>query len=162
MGYVDKTLLTVESIVFRTFLHWIIYVKPLLIIICGLAFLLILLEAPKESANYVVAGAVIFIAIGLVYFIREWIDRITTEFVVTNKRVVKKGGLIVRHTQEMNLAKIESVQFHQGIMGRILNYGAVAVIGTGGSAQIDSGSNRHKSIAAPLKFREAIQIQSHQ
>ena len=161
MGYVDKTLLPGEAVVYRTSLHWIIYLKGFGIVLVGLALLLLLGKSTEEYTKIILAASGGTAVVGVFWLIREWVDRLTTEFVVTNKRVVKKYGLIRRNTQEMNLAKIESVQLQQGIWGRILGYGTVAVIGTGGSTQIDSGNKRHDSIAAPLKFREAVQSQSH-
>ena len=44
------------------------------------------------------------------------IDRWTDEFVITNKRVIIKTGLIKRDTLEMNLSKIESVHIDQSIL----------------------------------------------
>ena len=44
-------------------------------------------------------------------FIAPMIDRYTDEFAITNKRVVIKTGLISRKTIELNLSKIESVNF---------------------------------------------------
>ncbi|SEH05756.1 PH domain-containing protein [Candidatus Venteria ishoeyi] len=79
------------------------------------------------------------------------IDYITAEFVITDKRIIIKVGLIWRNTWEMNLSKIESVIVRQSIMGRILNYGEVTIIGTGGTHE--SFSN----ISKPLKFRKKFQ-----
>lgn len=51
----------------------------------------------------------------------------------------------------MNIAKVESVNVDQGILGRILGYGVVTVIGTGGTRET------FQSIADPLAFRKAFQ-----
>ena len=53
---------------------------------------------------------IIFISISsfLTLFIAPLIENWTSEFAVTNKRVVIKLGLISRKTLEMNLSKIES------------------------------------------------------
>ena len=56
----------------------------------------------------------------------------TTEFAVTNRRVVAKTGFIRRHTLEMLLTKIESVAVNRIFLGRMLNFGVVTVTGTGG------------------------------
>ena len=47
----------------------------------------------------------------------------TTEFGLTNKRVVFKKGIISRNTEEMNLKSVETVEIRQGIFGRIFGYG---------------------------------------
>ena len=81
------------------------------------------------------------------------IDRCTSEFAITNKRVIMKVGLIRRKALEMNLSKIESVNVDQSIMGRILGYGTITIIGTGGSRE-----SFHR-ISKPMEFRRVFQEQ---
>jgi hypothetical protein len=76
----------------------------------------------------------------------------TSELVITDRRVLIKVGFIQRHTFEMFISKIESVAVFQSMMGRLFNYGTVEIRGTGGS------SESFATIAAPLPFRDAIQL----
>ena len=87
----------------------------------------------------------------LTLFIAPLIDIWTDEFVITNKRVVMKTGLISRRTLEMNLSKIESVNVEQGVLGRILGYGTIRIIGTGGTREA------FPMIKRPLEFRRKFQ-----
>jgi len=84
-------------------------------------------------------------------FIAPLIDRYTDEFAITNKRVIIKTGLISRKTLEMNLSKIETVKVDQSILGRILGYGTITVIGTGGTCE------SFPKIQKPLEFRKKFQ-----
>lgn len=77
----------------------------------------------------------------------------TSEFAVTNKRVIMKVGLVARRVLELNLHKIESVNVDQSLLGRILGYGTITVIGTGGTRET------FDRIANPLAFRKAFQEQ---
>jgi uncharacterized membrane protein YdbT with pleckstrin-like domain len=80
----------------------------------------------------------------------------TTEFAITNRRVIAKTGFIRRHTLEMLLPKIESVDVRQGILGRMLNFGTVTVTGTGGTRE------SFRAIAEPIVVRKKInQIIEH-
>jgi len=83
--------------------------------------------------------------------IAPFIQRATSEFAITTKRVIIKEGLIARRTLEMNLSKIETVNVDQSIMGRILNYGSITIIGTGGTHEV------FHNIAHPMQFRKAFQ-----
>ena len=83
-------------------------------------------------------------------FVHPLLERLSSEFAVTNKRVIWKEGIIRRTTGEMNLGKIENVQVDQSIAGRIFNYGIVALVGTGGTRE------SFNLISAPLRFRQAI------
>lgn len=95
---------------------------------------------------------VVFIAVRsfLTLFILPLIDRWTSEFAVTNRRVIIKVGLIARRTVEVNLAKVESIIVDQGVIGRVLGYGTIFVVGTGGTRE------RFEAIANPLGFRQAV------
>ena len=79
------------------------------------------------------------------------IRQATSEFVITSKRIIVKTGLIRRKSLEMNLQKIESVNVEQGIMARILGYGTVTIIGTGGTKE------SFTDISKPLVFRKKFQ-----
>ncbi len=83
-------------------------------------------------------------------FIAPLVQRATSEFAVTNRRVVVKVGLVSRKTIELNLEKVESIGVEQTILGRILDYGTIVIIGTGGTREPFRG------IRDPLGFRRAV------
>lgn len=85
--------------------------------------------------------------LGILIILNAIFTYISTELAVTNKRVVAKTGFIKRSTIELNLSKVESIQVHQGLFGRILNYGSLVVSGAGNpQAPIPN-------IADPMSFR---------
>ncbi len=84
-------------------------------------------------------------------FIVPALKRWSDEFVVTNKRLICKTGLISRKTLEMNLNKIETVNVDQSILGRLFGYGTITIIGTGGTREA------FEDIAAPVEFRKRFQ-----
>ena len=96
----------------------------------------------------------IFFSLGGLFtlFIGPALARWSDEFVVTNKRVIVKTGLISRKTLEMNLNKIESVNVDQSIMGRMLDYGTITIIGTGGTKE--SFPNIGKAVEFRKRFQE--------
>ena len=89
------------------------------------------------------------LTLGLFPLIEYW----SSEFAVTNKRVIMKMGWISRRVLELNLHKIESVNVDQSLLGRLLGYGTITVIGTGGTRET------FDRIAHPLPFRKAFQEQ---
>jgi uncharacterized membrane protein YdbT with pleckstrin-like domain len=88
------------------------------------------------------------IAVGLIFLIWAWARYASTELAITNKRVIAKTGLIERKTVEMFIAKVESIQVEQSVLGRLLNYGTVVISGTG------IHSAPFMSIADPLTLRK--------
>jgi uncharacterized membrane protein YdbT with pleckstrin-like domain len=74
----------------------------------------------------------------------------TTEFALTNKRIIAKKGIFRRHSMEILLSKIETVRVAQGIDGRIFDFGTVTVVGSGGTNEF------FKSISNPMELRKMI------
>ena len=81
-----------------------------------------------------------------------WFKRWTTEIDVTNRRIVYKKGFIRRHTVELNMDKVASVDVDQSVFGRLLSYGDITIHGTGDSDVIES----LHTIGAPLDFRNHV------
>jgi uncharacterized membrane protein YdbT with pleckstrin-like domain len=80
-----------------------------------------------------------------------WVRYATSEFAVTNKRVIMKVGWVRRRSLETLLSKVESIGVDQGIVGRMLDFGTISVNGTGGT------SESFPQIGAPLEFRRQVQ-----
>jgi uncharacterized membrane protein YdbT with pleckstrin-like domain len=140
VGYIESNLLPDEKIVYKAKLHWIIFWKAWALIVLGIVFLLI---------QPIVAGIVI--AFGVFAMIAPIIDYATSEFGVTNKRVIIKVGFLRRKTLELLLRHVEAISVEQSVTGRIFNYGSVTLTGTGGVREV------FHNISAPLEFRRQIQ-----
>jgi uncharacterized membrane protein YdbT with pleckstrin-like domain len=153
MRYVRRVLQPNETVVHATRLHWRIYVRcTLLLVVCaGLAVAAMSFAAAQPNVDLglrIAAG--IFLLLALSAGLHEFVRRATTEFAITNHRIIYKTGLLRRHTLEMNRGKVESVDVDQTILGRILGYGTIIVRGTGGSLE------PIRDIADPLAFRSHI------
>ena len=70
-------------------------------------------------------------AAGLTFVLYQMIPIWTTEIAVTNHRLVIKRGWLTRSTTELQLKSIEQVNFHQGLLGRMLDFGRIEIHGTG-------------------------------
>ena len=141
MGYVDSNLLPNEQVTYRARLHRIIYLLPICVLIVAIGVAAI-------GGGWIAVGLGV---IGLVLLVPPWIRSISSEFAVTNKRVLVKVGLIRRHSLELLLQKVEGIGVDQGILGRILGYGTITVSGTGGTREA------FRMIARPLEFRRQVQ-----
>ncbi len=149
-SYVDSVLADGERIVYRAAIsHWKFFlsyfVGALLLLASAAAWL-----AAGNQAGASPAAAAILLVIGLAVVLSAVIRRQTTELVLTDRRIITKRGLISRDTVEMNLNKVESLHVNQGLMGRMLDYGDVTVVGTGASLEPLRG------IARPLELRKRL------
>jgi len=64
---------------------------------------------------------------------------LTAKVTVTNQRVVLKWGLLRRTSIETYIDRIEGLDIHQSLLGRILGYGSVALRGVGGGGSACPG-----------------------
>ena len=142
MGYVESNLLPNEQITYRAKLHRIIYALPAIVLV--IAFLVGLGGGGR------IAGVAIGV-IAFVLFLPPWIRSASSEFAITDKRVLIKVGLIRRHSLELLLQKVEGIGVDQGILGRILGYGTITVAGVGGTKEA------FRMISNPLEFRRQVQ-----
>ena len=150
MSYVDRHLQPGESVLYRTTVHWIVYAPAALFLIATIG---VWVAFPTTDSAFATAKpylADVLIALAALDWLRAFLRRVSTELAVTDRRIVIKVGLIRRTTMEMNRSKVESVAVHQGIWGRLLDYGTVVVKGTGG------GVEPLKNIDRPLDFRSEI------
>ena len=88
--------------------------------------------------------------VAVVLLAQKWFQWWITEIAVTNRRVIYKKGFVRLQTNEMNMDKVESVQVDQSVLGRMLDYGNVRILGTG------EGLETLRTIAGPLKLRNSI------
>jgi uncharacterized membrane protein YdbT with pleckstrin-like domain len=124
-SYVDSTLLQGETVLYRA--------RISLWSIAHLIFFGLLL---------------LVVGVGLVFLIWAWIRYKTTEFAVTDKRVIAKTGLISRSTIELFLDKVEALHVEQSVPGRLLDFGTVSIRGTGATEE------PIRNISAPLMLRK--------
>lgn len=139
MGYIEKHLLPNEHIVYTANLHGIVYIIPctFMILLCGL------LMIPDDIIIELrLALMALVIVISLIWCI---IINGGKQYVVTNKRLIFKRGIVKRTSYELLLWRCESLQIEQSVLGRILNYGTVIV-------KVGESSNRYEMIKAPLNF----------
>lgn len=155
MSYVRKILQPDEQIVYSAPIHWIVYLRAILLLVLGIALgaVYLILRPPPDRifvTGALLGGGALLIAASLIDFIRAAIERHGTELVITSRRVIAKIGFVQRHTWEINAAKVEGVEVSQSILGRMLDYGTVTVKGTGG------GTAPIRNIDDPVTFRSHV------
>lgn len=122
MSYIDRNLLPDEQVIFRTKKHIIIFLSPLLLTV----FLL-------YAAYYMHNNPILInlewapLVVAFIFWANVGLEYMTSEFVVTSKRVMMREGFFTRHTNELRLAAISQVVVDQSIIGQIFNYGAVSI-----------------------------------
>jgi uncharacterized membrane protein YdbT with pleckstrin-like domain len=155
--YIDDILQPGEKVLYSTNAHWIFYLPAIVAWILAVILLIMSRATTIESVVLLCLASSAVVALAALYWtVKAWFHRLTTETDVTNMRVVHKEGFIKRRTFEMALDKVESVDVNQSILGRILNYGDVTILGVG------EGKETISMIASPLAFRSFITAREEQ
>jgi uncharacterized membrane protein YdbT with pleckstrin-like domain len=141
VAYIDDNLLTGEDVVYRTKLHPIIFAPAVLVVFVGFVIAL----AFSQTLGLVVG--VIGVVMGTVALVRYN----SSEFAVTNRRIIAKFGALGRNSLDVQLNRVEGIDVEQSALGRVFDYGTIGVRGVGGSEDVFPG------IAAPLELRKQVE-----
>jgi len=149
MASLDRQLLPGERVVHRARPHRVMFLGPLLLALAGLGLGagLQYFAGDYWYAGLALAGLAVILAFG------PALRYLTSEFAVTDKRVLARIGILQRQSLETLLSKIEAIGVEQGLAGRLLGFGTITITGTGGTREM------LERIAAPLEFRRQVQRQ---
>jgi membrane protein YdbS with pleckstrin-like domain len=150
MSYVNAVLQPGERVKAVGRLHWVIFLRAMLLLAIGIALLALARKMGPQIKDVIDVAAGLVLVLGLLAFLRAWFRRSITELAVTDHRVIYKRGFLRRHTVEMNMDKVETVDVDQSVLGRLLGFGTIHVHGTG------QGIENLSRVAAPLRLRNAI------
>lgn len=137
--YTLSTLTPGEEIVVVGRLHYFALIIPFCL--TGLTFALALIAIPFTfqlrggDIIHLIKVVLLWSAILALFgcTMVAWLRRNMIEMVCTNKRVVRRTGIVNVTTEELNRERIESVEMRQSIFGRLFNYGDILFSGTGTS-----------------------------
>jgi len=162
MGYIEQNLLPGEQVIYRARPHWGVFAGPVISLGIGLSFVacgLVLFSSQMGGRGVDEVGAAVGclgIATALVLLsamlgaARAIVTFLTTEFAVTDRRIIARKGLGGRRSLDLLLIQVESINVNQPLLGRALNYGTVTITGTGGTKE------SFPSIANPLELRRRV------
>lgn len=142
MAYLDSSR---DRVIYYAKIHWVLYLSCIIWLLIGI----LLLAGGGDDESRARGAFCFFIAILL--FIPKYIYAISTELALTETTIAVKVGFIKRQTIELRLNKVESIQVHQSILGRILDYGTISVTGAGIT------NTPIYNIAQPLRFKQQVE-----
>lgn len=171
MLYVQQSLGPDEELIYVGHFHWMYTVNAfmaiffgmlisVLIIIAGIIFKKMTGVFPSELPVtvaipalpvYVKGMAFLMFVFGVYSFAIKMVHKATTEIAITDTRLIYKTGVVARNVGEMSIDRIEGVNVLQTVLGRIFNYGRLAIRGMG------IGEVILPPIEDPIAFRQAIE-----
>ena len=145
MSYLQESLAPGETVAAMFKLHWFMWIRFWSVLVLGAIAAIALVVAQIPWAALGVAILAVLIA-GY-----QWLWLRAIEQGVTNRRVVRKTGIVSRTTTELRLASIETVDLRQSFWGRVFGYGNVEITGRGETAMILD------RIARPVEVKREIE-----
>jgi uncharacterized membrane protein YdbT with pleckstrin-like domain len=91
------------------------------------------------------------VLVGIAIWVREMFRLGTTEFIVTDRRIVLKKGFFNVRVDEVTLGSIEGAHIDQSLIGRLFNYGRLTIRGRGDTHL------EFPTMANPAQFRAAAE-----
>ena len=159
MKYVERVLQDGENIRYVSHIHWVVFLPGAAMLVIGVAGALALANVNPFPQDLPGLPSLVVLAIGGVYgvisLVGAWFRRLTVEVAATDRRIIFKHGFIRRHTIEMNMNKVESVDVDQSVLGRLFDYGSITVRGTGSTLE------PLRMITSPLEFRSHVIAGEH-
>ena len=106
----------------------------LVLLVFGTVFLLANVPGGWDWARWLVLGAAGFALI--VWVVKPVIQWATSQYVLTNRRVIIRSGIIARQGRDMPLARVNDVHFSYGVIDRMLACGDLIVESAGETGRL--------------------------
>ncbi|MCV7257966.1 PH domain-containing protein [Mycobacterium shimoidei] len=134
MPYPDNVLARDEQVVLHRHPHWKRLVGPIFALLFATAlasFAAAVVNTTDWDANakkiiFAVIAAIWLVLVGWLTLL-PFLGWLTTHFVVTDRRVMYRHGLLTRSGIDIPLARINSVEFRHRIVDRILRTGTLII-----------------------------------
>ncbi|MEW2481204.1 PH domain-containing protein [Mycobacterium sp. NPDC049093] len=134
MGYPENVLAKDEQVVLHRHPHWKRLIGPVLVLVlitAASAFVAAVVntmdwQATAKNVLFIVIGSIWLIVVGWLTvwpFLNWW----TTHFVITDRRVMFRHGLLTRSGIDIPLARINSVEFRHGLTDRLMRTGTLII-----------------------------------
>lgn len=142
MAYPEKLLGEDEEVILDLHQHWKMLVLPIIkaLLIVGVGvFLITYLKNNYDgtASNIGVYVLLALMAVGLVWgSFWPYLKWVTTQYVVTNKRVVIRSGVFSRDGRDVPLSRVNDVSFHHDLLDRMLGCGTITVESAGERGQV--------------------------
>jgi uncharacterized membrane protein YdbT with pleckstrin-like domain len=130
VAYPDDLLVEDEQVVVHRHPHWKMLVVPVvvLLLVVGVASFLAAVVSAQSWALWAWLGLAVaglaLVGRFTVFPVLRWR---TTHFVVTDRRVLVREGVLTRQGMDIPLRRISSVQIRQGLLERLLGAGTLVV-----------------------------------
>lgn len=134
MGYPDNVLAADERVVLHRHPHWKRLIGPVLVLLLTTALAAFGAAVVNTTGWDQTAKNIVMLVIGVIWLtVVGWLTVWpfmawrTTHFVITDRRVMFRHGVMTRAGIDIPLARINSVEFRHGLSDRMLRTGTLII-----------------------------------
>jgi membrane protein YdbS with pleckstrin-like domain len=145
MSYPRRLIQPGETVVLDLKPHWWFFARQIgagLVLFVLLLILFVTLDDGGVRTVSTWAWGLVALA-WAVWLAKAYLDWQFTYFVVTDKRVVYRTGVLAKHGVEIPLARINNINFHQGIVDRLVGAGSLEIESAGTDGESRFSHVRH-------------------
>jgi uncharacterized membrane protein YdbT with pleckstrin-like domain len=140
-----------ETVVLDLKPHWWFFVRDM--IATGAVVLLLILLV--RSNNVVTQGALVIGLVGwAVLCVLDYLRWTYTHFVLTDRRVISRTGIISKKGTEIPLDRINNIDFHQRLIDRVVGAGDLDIESAGKDGQSHFDFVRHPDMVQQEIYRQ--------
>lgn len=138
MAFPTKLLNDGERVVVHTRTHAKALIAPISVLLVLVAAV-ISLGTLTDSTTVGLGAGVVAALVAVWFVLRPVLDWLTTTYTFTNRRFIKRSGLIAKEGRTIPLNRISGVDFEIGVIDRIFGCGTLVVsdASTDGSVQLN-------------------------
>jgi uncharacterized membrane protein YdbT with pleckstrin-like domain len=128
--------------------HWFYFWKQAAALVLSVAALIYVRSKDWDTVTLIMAGVTV---LALLWFVGRYLKWMTTNFAVTNQRVIFRQGVIAKKGIEIPLDRVNTIFFNQGILERLLGTGDLTIESAG-----ERGAQNFTDIRKPSKVQNEI------
>ena len=138
-----------EEIVLDLRPHWAKLFFPVVFVV--LAITAAAASRVVDAPEPVTFGLLAVLAVAVVFLLARYVRWTTTNFVVTNERLIHREGVVAKKGIEIPLDRVQTIRFNQTILERMLGAGDLMIESDG-----ETGQNTFTDIRKPNMVQQVI------
>ena len=152
MPYPHKMLNDNETIAVDLHPHWWYFFEPVIALVASIAAgILVLVATDGDTQKWLGLVALALIVGSAIWLIVRYLQWGTTNFVITNDRVIYRSGVIAKRGIDIPLERVNNVMISQRILERVLRTGDLMIESAG-----EEGQQRFTDIREPDRVKNMI------
>jgi uncharacterized membrane protein YdbT with pleckstrin-like domain len=142
-----------ENVVLDLKPHWFFFWKHILVG-TALLILFVVYVGPADSSNVVGIPLALGLLVWAAFVVEKYLVWTYTHFVLTDRRVISRSGIVSKRGTEIPLERINNIDFHQNIFLRMIGAGDLDIESAGKDGQSHFDNVRHPDMVQQEVYRQ--------